>query len=162
MRPHSKCLYAPLPSGISQNWGPHESKSMTAGQGISTKQQRKIFHGGKCRKNSERKPQRKAFWKFYNACYAKDLTKHMCFFLACRLWQWAVLFHYFLSVSLPKWIVSSWRRGLGLFCLFSLSMSHNASTHSAKCTRGERNGTYRHHQRTSLHEKSMRWTVMGK
>lgn len=92
-------------------------------------------------------------------CQRPDYT---CVFPCLQVWQWAVLFHYFTSVSLPKRAGSSWRRGLGLSCLFSLSMSHSVSSHSAKWTGGEGNGTYRHHQRASLHEKSMSWTGMGK
>ena len=121
----STCMW-PLPSGSSQNWGPHGSKSVT-GQGINTKQQRKSSLVGQCRTNSGRKHQKKGFLQEVPQRLVCQRPDYTCLFSLACMYKMGSCVSFLHKCQSPQTDYAPWGRGPGLFLQFSLHVSHRVS-----------------------------------
>lgn len=127
MHPHRKCLVCPCPQESDKTGGPTGvnpwqlpmAAVLNSGENIPLMRVKEEF-GKKASEGLSRRsstvPGMPNTW----------LYLHL-FFPCLHMWQWVVLFHHFINVSLPKWTVSSlWERAA--FFLSFLPAFHNVST----------------------------------
>lgn len=119
---------------------------------------------GECRKNSGRKPQKGFLEKVLQClvCQRPDYT-YVCFSLPAgmTMGNFISLLHGCQSHQMDCKLLEERAGCLPFVCFLSACLPMFLPTVLGE-HEGRWNGTYRHHQRAFLHEKTMSWTGMGK